>query len=505
MLSLRLRSAILTNLAVLVPLAAYLLWNNHLERQHLLESRIQVLRALGTLLVEEAAGMDGDQQAEERLRAALERFAQRETDLEVYLLDRHQAIRASTQDNLSGTRLEEPGIQRVIEEGDGFVWEMGFHGDLPVLGVTLPVRGSAGQPPRGAIHIAEPQALLQRSVAEARRRSTIFVFLLVLLVGGLVTWNTDRMVIRPLRRITERLRGTEWCGESAPKEGRDEIDVLERALSTLVREVERSTAELRAALEEKGALVEQVRGFNAELTAQVEAARHEILAMQEELLRKERLSTMGELAAALAHEVRNPLQIIRATAEMLKRHHPEASDDLADVMEEVDRLNCLVRELLDYAHPLRFDPEPVDLASLVDAAMAEVFPGSLPRGLHVELELPRELLVAGNPLLLGRLLANLLRNSREALQGRGIIKIRGQREGSTCRLLIEDTGCGIEDDDLPRVFEPFFSRKPAGTGMGLPLCRRIVEEHGGRIWIESEAGRGSVVSLELPCADEVQP
>lgn len=493
--SLRFKYILVVNLALVVPLGLYLLWDVHLERQSILDSRLEVLESLGHLVAEQTAlSSTADP---ESLRVLLLHYGKQHADLEIHLLDETSSVVATTHPDWSGRRVAETEIDDVLQGRSEFAWDLDVHGALDVLEVTLPA------PPVGALHIAEPQSTLVHQLRITRVRSSFFVLVLLVVLSATVTLATDRIVIRRIRRLSRRMSETGWNDASHPPyPRRDELEQLGDVLSSMLTEIERNTTELRRSLDERQRLLDRVEGFNEELAAQVHATRRELEQVQQDLLRKERLATVGELAAGLAHEIRNPLQIIQGTAEMVRRRHPEADADLADVVDEVRRLNQLVRDLLDYARPMAFEHQALDVRDTLTAALREA---GLPRdGVEVDLQVPTGLSLRADSILIRRLLVNLLTNADEALregQGRVEIRVDQDADGAT-RLEVIDDGEGIATEDLDRLFTPFFSRKEAGIGLGLCLCRRIAEQHGGTLEIDSVPGEGTTARLFLPGAEE---
>jgi signal transduction histidine kinase len=492
--SLRLKYALVVNVVILAPLAFYLLWDIHLERQTILESRIEVLHSMGRLLVEQLTVDPGAEMA--TTQTILDQFHQHQQSLEIYVLDGESRVVASTIHERLGRTWTESEFRSVLDGSLDLAWELDAHDGLPVLEITIPAPGI------GIIHIAEPQATLERKTREGRIRSVAFVTLLLVILSGTVTLVTDRMVIRRIRWLTSDLGRTPWLpADRVPSADQDELAILGDALGRMLAEIERTTGELQQALRAKQDLLERVEGFNEELEAQVEATRRELQEIQEELLRKERLSTIGELAAGLAHEIRNPLQIIQATAETVRRRHPEAGTELQYVIEEVSRLNRLVHDLLDYARPCAVNWETVAVDPLVDRAIREA--GLVLADVAIEKDVQVGCSCDGDVDLLAAVLVNLLTNAAESLDGEGHVTVRGiELADDGCLLEVHDTGIGIAPDDLGQVFAPFFSRKEAGVGMGLCLSRRIVEQHGGTMDLSSDVGRGTKVVVRLPSRGE---
>jgi signal transduction histidine kinase len=245
-----------------------------------------------------------------------------------------------------------------------------------------------------------------------------------------------------------------------------------------------------------------------------------ILDIEGQLRRADRLSAIGQLAAALTHEIRNPLGGIRGTAEILRDEfppgHPKA--EFCDILlKETDRLNHVVEEFLGYARPRPTGDgvELVDLGQLARETAGLVGPQATKAGLTLRLNLPAALLVRGSPVQLKQVLVNLLLNAVQAtLPGHGIDlqarmhegKVQGleyrEVEGRLVALTVEDEGPGIPEDVLPRVFEPFFTTKSEGTGLGLAISLRIAEAHGGTLTAANRPTGGAAFTLTLPLLEE---
>jgi two-component system sensor histidine kinase HydH len=241
---------------------------------------------------------------------------------------------------------------------------------------------------------------------------------------------------------------------------------------------------------------------NAELYARVIATNADLGREQEKNIRKSRLEALGELSAVIAHEVRNPLGVIFNSLGSLRRLVGSAGDArmLLDIVgEEADRLNRIVGDLLDFA---RHSPPllaPDRLEQVVDEAVSVAL-AQTPPGLEVVrtlgAALPEVALDAGQ---IRQAVLNLVVNAVQAMPHGGRLTIRTLLEGSTALVEVEDTGPGIPDEITARVFEPFFTTKATGTGLGLPVVRRIAEGHGGELRLRTGPG-GTCFSMRLPLA-----
>jgi signal transduction histidine kinase len=230
----------------------------------------------------------------------------------------------------------------------------------------------------------------------------------------------------------------------------------------------------------------------------------DVRGLETEMARRERLATMGNMAAAVAHEIRNPLNAVSMGLQRLGAEFQPAEADeyrrLVGLMHgEVGRLNTIVEEFLSLARPVALTLAPLgadealrDLAALLEAEAAK-------RGVRVGVEAPADLpAVRADRPRLAQVLLNLGLNALEAMPGGGTLTLRAEAAGDRLVLSVADTGTGIAPEVLPRLFEPYVTTKPRGLGLGLAIARRIVEAHGGRIEVASEPGRGSRFAVVLP-------
>jgi two-component system sensor histidine kinase PilS (NtrC family) len=230
----------------------------------------------------------------------------------------------------------------------------------------------------------------------------------------------------------------------------------------------------------------------------------ELRRMQLEVERAERLASIGRLAAGIAHEIRNPLASISGSIEMLKTT-PGADADSRQLMDiavrEVDRLNLLITELLDYARPHKEERRRLDLGEHA-SEIVRAFEQERREKITVAVDLPAGVIVEAAPGQLRQVLWNLIRNAADAMStsGGGEIAIRLGRDGARATLAIRDQGPGIAPDRLDRLFEPFYSTKAGGTGLGLATVARIVADHAGSIDVTSEPGQGATFTVRLPLA-----
>jgi signal transduction histidine kinase len=232
-----------------------------------------------------------------------------------------------------------------------------------------------------------------------------------------------------------------------------------------------------------------------------------IARFQREAAQRERLSALGRLSTVVAHEIRNPLMIIKAALRGLRKDGIAAADvktAVADIDEEIERLNHIVSEVLDFARPIRFELAPADLNALcADAVRASAADGT---ALEITMSLDPQLRpVVTDAERVRLVLVNLLTNARHALAGRecpadaaGIAITTMQLADARIAIEVSDRGIGINPEHLPRIFDPYFTTRRTGTGLGLAICRNIIEGLRGTITISSLVGEGTTVRVELP-------
>jgi two-component system nitrogen regulation sensor histidine kinase GlnL len=224
--------------------------------------------------------------------------------------------------------------------------------------------------------------------------------------------------------------------------------------------------------------------------------------MEARLLEQERLAAVGELAAIVAHEVRNPLAGIRGACEILLEGYraDDARTEIGrEVLHQVDRLNGTVTDLLLYARPKAMDPVPTDFHALLDRVLNVLREEAEARGIAIERVLdPDPPVVVADGRQLEQVLINLLQNAFHVVPEDGRVRIETSHGNGALVASIEDNGPGIPPDRLERIFKPFYTTRTQGTGLGLAICKKIVDAHGGRIDVVSPSGSGARFTITLP-------
>jgi signal transduction histidine kinase len=223
-----------------------------------------------------------------------------------------------------------------------------------------------------------------------------------------------------------------------------------------------------------------------------------------EAAERERLAALGQLAAVIVHEVKNPLGIIKVAAGTLRaraRDRDAASTELAACVEdEVDRIDATVRRLLDLARPSQHGTgrRPCDVSHMVGQTLERLGPELAAARIEVATELGATPALSAEPDELRAALLNLLVNARQAMPTGGRLTVRVARRSDGVQIEVEDTGVGMDDATRRQLFRPFFTTRHGGTGLGLALVKRVVDDHRGAIEVESRPGRGSRFTLTLP-------
>jgi two-component system NtrC family sensor kinase len=368
---------------------------------------------------------------------------------------------------------------------DGYVRE----GGILVYYRIEPFTASDGRI-AGAFVLARQGSQLIGNIDARRQRIIGTTAALVILLSVLILIIVRRNITRPINQLVERVReiGSGRWEQRIEIKGRDEIAALAEEFNTMSEELNRSYANFLQEQQQK-------------------------LKLERDLRHSERLASVGQLAAGLAHEIGTPLSIIRGRAEYLLRR-PRGREELAGNLDVIrsqsDRITAIVRQLLEFSR--RREPmfRSVDLSALLNHVRYLLEHQLVEKNLHVEIHVsPMPLLIQADPDLLQQVFINLFANSLHALGPGGAIKIHASSvpfvgvHGSV-RIVFEDNGIGIAPDVIDHVFDPFFTTKDVGegAGLGLAVTYGIIKEHGGEITLESEPSKFTRFLIKLPMAQQ---
>jgi len=229
-------------------------------------------------------------------------------------------------------------------------------------------------------------------------------------------------------------------------------------------------------------------------------------ALEEKLREAEHLSGIAQLAKGIAHEIRNPLNFISLSIDHLKKKYtPDRDEDkqkfeslIISIKHEIQRLNKLVGDFLDYGKPLRLSLRRVDVGIIISEVLALVSAKAEKDGIRIHYqdgELPE---LSVDPELIKTCIFNVILNAFQAMPAGGDLNVGTVTSDGKAFIIIEDTGIGVSRENLQKLFDPFFSTKTTGLGLGLAMTRRVVEEHGGKVDFQSTEGKGSTITISLP-------
>ena len=228
--------------------------------------------------------------------------------------------------------------------------------------------------------------------------------------------------------------------------------------------------------------------------------RIELEQVQQKLIRAERLAAVGELASGVGHELRNPLNVIRNCAYLLKMtltgKDAEALKTVAVLDKQVDVANKIITDLLDFTRITPPSPVRVDLKTIINECLSWI---TIPSQVIVKANLNGVAPVRTDPEQISRVFANIIANAIQAMNaGVGELNIETGEEAGFVWIRFRDTGCGISAANLERIFEPLFTTKHKGIGLGLAISKRLIEENGGKIEVYSREGEGATFTVKLP-------
>ncbi|MFZ5987800.1 MAG: ATP-binding protein [Bacillota bacterium] len=227
----------------------------------------------------------------------------------------------------------------------------------------------------------------------------------------------------------------------------------------------------------------------------------EIKKLHKELIRNEKLATLGELSTGIAHEIRNPLGIIKAIEQTMKNElkgNPELLKELDIIDEEVERANRVIKALMEFGRPSKGNKTLYPVGLIIDDVLTISNKYILQHGVSVECVKDDESSACIDKEQLKQAFINIIFNAVQAMPSGGTLRIKTSNETRFIKVTFEDTGTGIEKNDLERIFKPFFTTKDEGTGLGLSIVHRIIEEHNGKIHVFSESGQGTKFEITIP-------
>jgi len=402
-------------------------------------------------------------------------------------------VRDASGDRATGTLMSEEVAQVVLTQGK--LWtDRAFVLSNWFISAYEPIRDPSGSV-IGALYVGMPE---QPLLDMRRNLNLIFagVLLFVALIGiTLSTWIGSRLA-RPVRVLADAARrmAAGELVEPVPVGSDDEIGLLTDEFNTMTREV----ITLNQTLEQKV----------ADRTSQLEEKSQQLLAAQQELAKSERLAGLGLLAAGVAHEINNPLAVIRGNAELLQAAIPSDSEDREEVdaiVEEATRIERIVNNLKVFSRSGMQRVSRFSIGTLLDGILDRIgHQIALERYRIVRSYWGKDVLITGDEDQLRQVFTNLIANGLQAMPAGGdlVVEVELDESGERVCVSVRDTGSGIRSEDMGRLFTPFFSTKTQGTGLGLAVSYGIISDHRGEINASSSIGNGTTFQVSLPVKQE---
>lgn len=330
--------------------------------------------------------------------------------------------------------------------------------------------------------LAVQQEEVNRIYHYATDQATVFALMTLagialILVGGYLF--LDRWISKPILQLTEGVKAL----------GSGEIEAKLEAIDI------RSNDEI-------GHLAASFKQMVRDLKVKEEKQRE----LQGQLIQADKLASLGELSAGIAHEIGNPLTAIKTTAQVMEEEMEADSphkEYIRRIIKEIDRLNLILKAFFSFAKPQQPHPSLCDLKELAREVVFLINKDATKQRVTIREEYDRELpTIEVDYQQIQQVLLNLCLNGIQAMSQGGELLIRGKpappEEGAAVRLSVTDTGKGIAPEHIKKIFDPFFTTRPQGTGLGLSIAYQIVDKHGGKIRVESQIGRGTTFTVLLP-------
>jgi len=329
---------------------------------------------------------------------------------------------------------------------------------------------------------------------------------IIVLVGIAVSYFIASGVVKPVKllvKITDKVASGD-LNHKVEVSSNDEIGLLASQFNQM-------TKSLKQLIDEKEGVMEEIKNVNKELSSinlELIHKNEQLNDAQEQLVRTEKLAAVGTLASGVSHELRNPLSAIKNAVFLLKRKlskkaMPDIDEKIIkflDIMDkEIDRCSKIINDLLGFTRvtkPTRFS---ADINAVVNEALSRVdISKNIKLSKSLQPDLPMIMIDANQ---IGQVLINLVENACQAMMNEGELKICSRVSDSFMEVEVGDSGCGIPKKEVKKIFDPLFTTKPRGTGIGLAVCYGIIQKHNGVIYVKSQEGIGTTMFIKLPLED----
>jgi PAS domain S-box-containing protein len=306
----------------------------------------------------------------------------------------------------------------------------------------------------------------------------------------LETQNVRSLVVVPIY-LEGELKG--FIGFDDTKRKRkwkeEEVALLRTVAGILISAIRRKQAE------------KELKEYAENLEALVQQRTRALKESQEKLLKSQRMATIGEIAAMVGHDLRNPLTGIAGAAYYLKMHlgpkiDKKSREMLKVIEKDIEYANKIINDLLELSKEIRLELTPTTLKSIIRETLSQI---EIPKNVQIRNKIhatSRRIIVDKNKIK--RVFLNLIKNALDAMPNGGRLEIRSEEEEEALKITVCDTGIGIPKEMIKKIWTPFFTTKAKGLGLGLPICKRIIEAHGGTITVKSRKGKGTCFTIKIP-------
>jgi len=357
----------------------------------------------------------------------------------------------------------------------------------------------------GALEVSMSVPYVQSLIASTRNEIILLTIVIIFAIGIITILLLRRNVISPILSLsdaTKVIAGGDLSKRAEVKSG-DEIGELAASFNQMTDEIQKRNEELAAMNEELRSTNEELETSNEELqsaTEELEAANEELRRTQEELIQKEKLAAVGQLASGVGHELRNPLGVIKNAVYYIKskigKDDPKLTKHITIMEKEIANSNKIISDLLGFS---RIRPPAVnfqDINKVVENTLQVV---EIPENVRLNKELGRNLpYVVADADQVRQVFVNLSLNAIQAMPDGGWLKIATRKNDGFIEVEFADTGCGIPEENMKKLYDPFFTTKARGVGLGLAVTQGIIARHNGNIEVKSEVGKGTVFLVKLP-------
>jgi signal transduction histidine kinase len=418
---------------------------------------------------------EGEQEA---IQKQFELIKKEHPELVLHLLDDKGIIKRSTEPELIGERSEAKNLPIALRgvEVKGLEFRKRVGGRVyeelkPIMNEKrcYPCHGSSKRV-LGVLRIAHDFRPAELAIINTRNRN-ILISLIGFFVAVFLIIFLSRGMLAPLSSVVGAFREITRKGDFSERievKTQDEVGVVAEAFNQMVNQLK---------------------------------------TVQEQLIQSEKMAAVGRLASGIAHEIRNPLAIILQGTYLVEAELGQKNEEISKTIEmiknSVRRANNIIHRLLEYARSSEMEVSPQNISKVIDEGISIVEKQATFKNIEIEKNYPQDaILVNADKTTLPQVFLNLTTNAIDAMPQGGKIKIRAYKEGDWCVIHFQDTGKGIPQSELPKIFEPFYTTKVPGegTGLGLAMVQLIIERHRGRISVESQLGKGTKFIIKLPLA-----